>query len=125
MYLADFKRDGMDDGTCSELSDTTNWKILEANSMTQRSLQGSKLQVFQVDGEVDGIEFQEAGGAEMKAERSHLALGQCILCTNREVYLWHRLSQAQRTRPSVGSAAHRSVQKRASIGGAPACLFTR
>ena len=59
----------------------------------------------------------------MKAERSHLALGQCILCTNREVYLWHRLSQAQRTRPSVGSAAHRSVQKRASIGGAPACLF--
>ena len=57
------------------------------------------------------------------AERSHLALGQCILCTNREVYLWHRLSQTQRTRPSVGSAAHRSVQKRASIGGAPACLF--
>ena len=60
--------------------------------------------------------------AEMKAEKSHLALGQCILRTNREVYLWHRLSQAQQTRPSVGSAAHRSVQKRASIGGAPACL---
>ena len=42
MYLADLKRDGMDDGTCSELSETTNIDQLEANSMTQRSLQGSK-----------------------------------------------------------------------------------